>query len=44
VTGGGRVLNVTGLGSTMEDARRAAYAGCDKIYFDGKVMRRDIGV
>ncbi len=44
VTGGGRVLNVTGLGATMEDARRAAYAGCDKIYFDGKVMRRDIGI
>ncbi len=42
VTGGGRVLAVTGLGATMEDARRAAYAACDKIRFEGKVLRRDI--
>ncbi|MFZ4573557.1 MAG: phosphoribosylamine--glycine ligase [Phycisphaerales bacterium] len=44
VTGGGRVLNVTGLGATMEQARANAYAACAKITFEGKVMRRDIGV
>jgi phosphoribosylamine---glycine ligase len=42
VTAGGRVLNVTGLGETAEDARRKAYAAADKVEFDGKQMRRDI--
>lgn len=43
VTAGGRVLGVTGLGETLEDARRRALAACDAIRFDGKQMRRDIG-
>jgi phosphoribosylamine--glycine ligase len=42
VTAGGRVLNVTGLGETAEEARRKAYAAADKVEFDGKQMRRDI--
>jgi phosphoribosylamine---glycine ligase len=42
VTAGGRVLNVTGLGSDAESARAAAYAGAGMISFDGKQMRRDI--
>jgi phosphoribosylamine---glycine ligase len=42
VTGGGRVLNVTALGSTPADARERAYAAADMIEFDGKQMRRDI--
>jgi phosphoribosylamine--glycine ligase len=44
VTAGGRVLNVTGLGETAEDARRRAYAAADKVEFDGKQMRRDIAL
>jgi phosphoribosylamine--glycine ligase len=42
VTAGGRVLNVTALGDTPEAARVAAYAGADKITFDGRQLRRDI--
>ncbi len=42
-TAGGRVLNVTALGSTFAQARERAYAGCDAISFDGKMMRLDIG-
>jgi phosphoribosylamine--glycine ligase len=42
VTAGGRVLNVTGLGSTPAEARDRAYAAAERIEFDGKQMRRDI--
>jgi phosphoribosylamine--glycine ligase len=42
VTAGGRVLNLTGLGSTAADARRRAYDAADLIEFDGKQMRSDI--
>lgn len=43
VTAGGRVLAVTGVGPTLEAARAKAYAACDLIQFQGKIMRRDIG-
>lgn len=43
VTGGGRVLSVTGLGADLADARKAAYAACEKIAFEGKTYRTDIG-
>lgn len=43
VTAGGRVLNVTGIGDTPAEARRRAYAAADRIEFDGKQLRRDIG-
>jgi phosphoribosylamine--glycine ligase len=42
VTAGGRVLNVTGLGPTLEDARRVAYAAVGRIHFDGAQYRSDI--
>ena len=42
VTGGGRVLGVTGVGDTVEAAARKAYAGVNRIRFDGAVVRRDI--
>ena len=42
VTAGGRVLNVTALGSTPAEARERAYEAADKIDFDGKQLRRDI--
>ena len=40
--GGGRVLNVTALGTDAGMARQAAYAAADVIDFDGKQLRRDI--
>jgi len=41
-TGGGRVLNVTGLGADVPAAARASAAACERIAFDGKTWRRDI--
>ena len=43
VTNGGRVLGVTALGANLEEARQKAYAAADKIAFEGKQLRRDIG-
>ena len=43
VTNGGRVLGITSLGATIEEASRKAYAAADKISFEGKQLRRDIG-
>lgn len=42
-TAGGRVLSVCALGADLPEARERAYAACDLIHFEGKVMRRDIG-
>ena len=44
VTNGGRVLDVTALGDTFEAARDLAYAACEKIDFEGKTLRHDIGL
>jgi len=43
VTAGGRVLSVTGLGATLQEARERAYAACELISFQGKTLRHDIG-
>jgi phosphoribosylamine--glycine ligase len=43
VTSGGRVLGVTALGRTLEEARERAYFAVEKIRFDGAQFRRDIG-
>jgi phosphoribosylamine--glycine ligase len=43
VTGGGRVLNAIGMGSSREEARATAYAQADHISWRGLRMRRDIG-
>ena len=42
VTAGGRVLVVAGRGATLAEAARQAYAGADRITFEGKTCRRDI--
>ncbi len=42
-TNGGRVLGVTALGTTVEDARSAAYAAVAQISFEGAFWRSDIG-
>lgn len=43
VTAGGRVLGVTALGASIEDALAKSYAGVEKIKFDGAHYRKDIG-
>ena len=41
-TNGGRVLGVTAVAGSMEEAVRTAYAAADKISFENMHMRRDI--
>ncbi len=43
VTDGGRVLGVTGLGASVQDAIDAAYRGVRMISFEGAHSRTDIG-
>jgi len=43
VTTGGRVLGVTGFGSTLREAATHAYAAVESVEFDGMQFRRDIG-
>jgi phosphoribosylamine--glycine ligase len=42
VSNGGRVLNVTGLGASITDARDSAYAAVERISFPGALYRTDI--
>jgi phosphoribosylamine---glycine ligase len=42
VTNGGRVLDVTALGDTVEEARTAAYDAVSRIHFAGMQFRTDI--
>jgi phosphoribosylamine--glycine ligase len=42
VTAGGRVLNVTGLGDSVEEARARAYEAVEHIDFEGAQYRSDI--
>ena len=44
VTSGGRVLNICATGSSLEDVRNKVYAVADKIDFEGKYYRKDIGL
>ncbi len=44
LTNGGRVIDVTALGTTFEEARDRAYEACEKINFEGKTLRHDIGL
>lgn len=43
VTSGGRVLGVTALGDTLENALKKSYDAVGKIHFEGAHYRRDIG-
>lgn len=43
VTSGGRVLGVTALGDTLENALKKSYDAVEKIHFEGAHYRRDIG-
>ena len=44
VTSGGRVLNVVGIGNTLDEARQIAYENVKKIDFDYEYYREDIGL
>lgn len=43
VTNGGRVLNVTAVGDTLDEALERAYAAIQHIHFEGMHYRKDIG-
>lgn len=43
VTAGGRVLGVTALGADLQQALDTAYSAVDKIDFENKHFRKDIG-
>jgi len=43
VTDGGRVLGITALGDTIEEAIRRSYSAVDKIEFENAYFRKDIG-
>lgn len=43
LTSGGRVLAATGMGNSISDALKNAYSMVDRINFDGKTYRKDIG-
>ncbi len=43
LTNGGRVLGITALADTVEDARKKAYAAAENVEFSNKYMRTDIG-
>ena len=42
-TSGGRVLNIVGHGQSLEEALNKAYDAAEKIYFEGRFYRKDIG-
>jgi phosphoribosylamine---glycine ligase len=42
VTNGGRILGVTALGGSIDEARQGAYDACEQISFNGMRYRRDI--
>ena len=44
VTSGGRVLGVTALGETHDEARMKAYRNVEKISFEGMQYRKEIGI
>ena len=43
LSSGGRVLNVTALGETLQQAADNIYSEIDRISFEGKYYRQDIG-
>jgi phosphoribosylamine---glycine ligase len=44
VTSGGRILNVTGVGDNLEQARALAYEGAAAVSFEGARYRSDIAL
>ena len=42
ITSGGRVMTIVGIAQGLQDARKTAYEGVEKICFDGIQYRTDI--
>jgi len=42
-TSGGRVLNIVGIGDSIETARNNAYRCISKVNFENMFYRKDIG-
>ena len=43
ITNGGRVMAITSFGRTIDDALSKSYDNANKVKFDGKYFRKDIG-
>jgi phosphoribosylamine--glycine ligase len=43
LTNGGRVLAISSFGKDMKEALAKSYKNAEKIEFEGKYFRRDIG-
>lgn len=43
LTSGGRVIAVSSFGQTMKEALDKSYKNADKISFEGKYYRKDLG-
>ncbi|MEW9095120.1 MAG: phosphoribosylamine--glycine ligase [Clostridiaceae bacterium] len=43
VTSGGRVVNVTSLGKSLQETRQKVYSNIEKVNFKGAYYRKDIG-
>ncbi|QZE13744.1 phosphoribosylamine--glycine ligase [Halosquirtibacter laminarini] len=43
VTNGGRVISVSAIGENMEEVLEKAYAATEKVSYDGKFYRKDLG-
>ncbi|MBC7426077.1 MAG: phosphoribosylamine--glycine ligase [Bacteroidia bacterium] len=43
VTNGGRILAITSLGNTIDEAVKTSFMNCDKIQYTNKYFRKDIG-
>jgi len=43
VTNGGRIMAITSFGNTMDEALKKSFSNAEKISYEGKYYRRDIG-
>jgi phosphoribosylamine-glycine ligase len=43
LTSGGRVMDVTATAPTLREAITAAYRAAEKVSFEGRYLRQDIG-